>query len=723
MAEQELVRAYRRTLSSGTVVEVTAHNRTNTDVGTAARKIPGRPPLAASGGTFPLGRSLPDVWVMPDVKKAVKAVKAQDKIRAANAKVQAQASQDADHAKIRARIHVREEAKAQAKVLVAKKYPPPKPKTAKLSANTQKLVGLAHGVVEVEGYKRRTKTGQLERVRAYVRRQKLAGLEAKKGTFSGVGSVGSAKPEAAPEPPPEWRASHRPAGPGEDTGAPMHDLTDTYPNDFYDHPEWYANEPGSEESVAQMFKARGNPEAKITIYRSVPAEFANNPLTPGDWVSTSKVYARGHGKQEKAADDWPVLRYTVKAKDLYTSGDSVNEWGFWGDKPLQGVAVYKGGRNSRIGEVGSGEKGIFTGEQPTRTRFSLEDRISLAESTMEDGLSGKKFGPLPTSRLSEFPDGVWGDDYKAAMRAPREFVQQVLRENGDPDGAAHMRVIRSTYGMEHAQAETDGLSSITVRDEYVSAMALLHETAHVLNRTQEGKGHDEAFTTTLAGLYRRYISDEAAAQFLKILDLSTEAVEQKTDILGRAKARRAAPPAPDSTLQQAVKGANPHFNGFGQRIPDPHHIEGDAGYANNCANAVAAFELRMRGQDVSAKPVVDLDQQNTDTFLARWLKPDGEVLDWSDMTHTGSKKATEDLAKDWGDGARGWVIVQYRYSGGHIFVVVNDGGKVRFYDPQTGSTYSPEDWSSIEKDPDGGDIIYAQQMDDLQVTNPQEMVE
>lgn len=146
----------------------------------------------------------------------------------------------------------------------------------------------------------------------------------------------------------DWRMSHRPAAPGDDVGSPMHDLTGTFPDDIYQHPDWYGSEDGWQESAYQLRKVRGNPEAKVKIYRSMPAEFTEKPLSAGDWVSTSKEYARGHGTQESPEDDWPVMRYSVKAKDLYTSGDSINEWGYWGDKPLHGLPIFKGGRNQEV---------------------------------------------------------------------------------------------------------------------------------------------------------------------------------------------------------------------------------------------------------------------------------------------------------------------------------------------------------------------------------------
>jgi hypothetical protein len=134
----------------------------------------------------------------------------------------------------------------------------------------------------------------------------------------------------------DWRMNHRPGGPGdaeEVTSAPAHDLTQIYPSDFWRKPQnyWY-NDPDSgvdQETTELLRQVRGNPDAEVEIHRSLPPEHADKGILPGDWVTLSRKYAEQHGMHnDDPSQDWPVVSRTVRAGDIYTSGDSLAEWGW-----------------------------------------------------------------------------------------------------------------------------------------------------------------------------------------------------------------------------------------------------------------------------------------------------------------------------------------------------------------------------------------------------------
>lgn len=65
-----------------------------------------------------------------------------------------------------------------------------------------------------------------------------------------------------------------------------------------------------------------------TLLANVPdKEDPKLKINNGDWVSTSKAYTIDHGKSN-LKNNYRVLSKTVKAKDIFNSGDSIHEWGY-----------------------------------------------------------------------------------------------------------------------------------------------------------------------------------------------------------------------------------------------------------------------------------------------------------------------------------------------------------------------------------------------------------
>ena len=51
-------------------------------------------------------------------------------------------------------------------------------------------------------------------------------------------------------------------------------------------------------------------------------------INPGDWVTPSRIYAVEHGESIHGKGNYRILTKTVEAKDLYTDGDSLQEFGY-----------------------------------------------------------------------------------------------------------------------------------------------------------------------------------------------------------------------------------------------------------------------------------------------------------------------------------------------------------------------------------------------------------
>ena len=117
-----------------------------------------------------------------------------------------------------------------------------------------------------------------------------------------------------------YRGSH--TTPDADYGAPLNDLTQIMPEDVYgpsgERLYGINNKAIDREVFSALRAARGKPDADVMIYRAVPKDV--NAINPGDWVSTSKAYAKGHG-ESALGGDYRIIEQKAKAGELYMAGD------------------------------------------------------------------------------------------------------------------------------------------------------------------------------------------------------------------------------------------------------------------------------------------------------------------------------------------------------------------------------------------------------------------
>ena len=126
-------------------------------------------------------------------------------------------------------------------------------------------------------------------------------------------------------------------------GPPIHDLTRAGDIgeglDIYEHPQYYVGEPGSRvarEASSALRLARGRPQAMVNIYRAAP-HTSSGVINPGDWITTSKEYARGHAMHpDDPSQDLPVFHARVPAEHVRWAGDQLEEFGYGGPEPVQG---------------------------------------------------------------------------------------------------------------------------------------------------------------------------------------------------------------------------------------------------------------------------------------------------------------------------------------------------------------------------------------------------
>lgn len=130
-----------------------------------------------------------------------------------------------------------------------------------------------------------------------------------------------------------YRGSHKPPSPT--YGAPLHDLTagDLIPADIYSNmaARYYGTgDAKMDAATLKLFQEmRGKPEASISIYRAVPKD-APSSINAGDWVTINRNYADLHGNGPLLGD-YKIIEKKVPAKSLWTSLDSIHEFGYHPD--------------------------------------------------------------------------------------------------------------------------------------------------------------------------------------------------------------------------------------------------------------------------------------------------------------------------------------------------------------------------------------------------------
>jgi len=178
----------------------------------------------------------------------------------------------------------------------------------------------------------------------------------------------------------DYRGEHR--APGKDD-SPMHDVSNTFSNDIYTKDAlrlFGGYGPYDSYSIALIQAARNKPNMQVRIYRAVPKVITskekindyekqkkqilktgrlprnvtnwpnsseyydflsdeierlktqpvmdeNVRINNGDWVSINPQYAKEHGEGQFDRN-YRVLTKTVSARQLFTDGNSIHEWGY-----------------------------------------------------------------------------------------------------------------------------------------------------------------------------------------------------------------------------------------------------------------------------------------------------------------------------------------------------------------------------------------------------------
>jgi hypothetical protein len=158
---------------------------------------------------------------------------------------------------------------------------------------------------------------------------------------------------------PDYSGEHR--APQRDSGAPLDNLKDVYPDDVYGPKGalYYGHASGDatdKAAIRIIQSARNKPDAPVKVFRAIPKSIQSNEINPGDWITTIKSYAVDHG-EGPLGGDYKILEKTVPAGDLYTNGDSIFEFGYdpkfmpSPDSAMPGAYSFPGGYRALPGKA------------------------------------------------------------------------------------------------------------------------------------------------------------------------------------------------------------------------------------------------------------------------------------------------------------------------------------------------------------------------------------
>jgi len=128
-----------------------------------------------------------------------------------------------------------------------------------------------------------------------------------------------------------FRGQHRPMT-VENGAARLHDLTPSFGEDIYGvnaRRFFGTGDDVMDNATLNILKrVRGKPDSEITVFRAIPKDAPDVPLSSGDWVTVNRSYAAQHG-EAALRGDYRVIQQKVRVRDLTTNADSFHEMGYY----------------------------------------------------------------------------------------------------------------------------------------------------------------------------------------------------------------------------------------------------------------------------------------------------------------------------------------------------------------------------------------------------------
>jgi hypothetical protein len=219
----------------------------------------------------------------------------------------------------------------------------------------------------------------------------------------------------------DYRGRH--LSPDKESGAPLHEVNSNgiYPDDVYSPKglQYYrtaTSDAMDRKAFGLIQSMRGKPDATVTIYRAMPTNMEQSAMqiNPNDWVTISRDYAKLHG-DSVLRGDYKIVSKEVKAKDIYTAGDSWLEWG-WSPEKLDDLPPIKG--------MGFGAGTPKTSEQGGQKVLPPPEqgRVRLFNAGTLDRDPGKYLEPHVSDWVNEVAAGAGDFDDLSEITKPLIYL-------------------------------------------------------------------------------------------------------------------------------------------------------------------------------------------------------------------------------------------------------------------------------------------------------------
>ena len=338
-----------------------------------------------------------------------------------------------------------------------------------------------------------------------------------------------------------YRDSH--LAPDADGGFNSHQLANVYPdiNSRNFAREYGDGRPYDAKTVKIMREMQKNPEGEITVYRAVPAGIEANTLNYGDWVAITKDYAIEHGNS-RFDGKYKIIEQKVKGSDLYTDGNSIDEWGY----SPQGheVEVAKTRLKEQLERLNN-----TLDQGPYRSRISMADVLqnhnelrhkpSLAKAFLDS--IGEKIEPIYekdslSNELKALSDQVKASDSKYDLIDNRpELIDQIFdlvevakyREQlNSPLSRVRTRAQTMIDAMQNFSAEQKGRIVSSVLDEMraydpKNTERKINETATARNAVELAQAKGEQFDQFIDSRLRSMDNDAETILNSRAANVST----------------------------------------------------------------------------------------------------------------------------------------------------------------------------------------------------------